>query len=174
METFPKDLFKMVEARIISSGEGKVTGQGWRAEDSCFQIRGTGYPGEVKVITLSSELLRKIKYIIYYSTVDQPYWKCICKSVVVDVNIKMHREYYFIQPIFLTFLYYCTVSYTSYIHLVLNLPLDGIIINHFYSGPAEYLAFFLISVIFLKCRNYIELFNRTKNSRARPAGTEQK
>ena len=49
MEAFSKDPLESVEARIISSGEGKVMGvmggaRGgcWRARDSCFWIRGTG------------------------------------------------------------------------------------------------------------------------------------
>ena len=30
-----------------------------------------------------------------------------------------------------------TVYYTSYMHLVLNLPLDGIFVDHFFSVPAR-------------------------------------
>ena len=45
-------------------------------------------------------------------------------------------------------------------HLVLNLPLDGIVIDHIYSVSAEdfFSEFSLISVIFLKRRNCTEFF----------------
>ena len=42
-------------------------------------------------------------------------------------------------------------------HLVLNFPLDGIVIDHFYSVPAECFRHFSSFKLFLRCRNYIEL-----------------
>ena len=36
----------------------------------------------------------------------------------------------------------------SCMHLVLNLPLDGIVTDHFYSVPTGFSAFFLISLTF--------------------------
>ena len=53
METFPKDPFEMVKARIVSGDERQARvpwgSEGelgwWRPQNSCFWMRGTGSPG---------------------------------------------------------------------------------------------------------------------------------
>ena len=48
-----------------------------------------------------------------------------------------------------------TVYYTSYMHLVFNFPLDGIVIDHFYSVPAGFLRNFPhFSDLFKMCKLY--------------------
>ena len=56
MESFPKDLFETVKARIVSGEERQVMGvlveaRGlgwWRPWNSCFWMRGTWWAWEVK------------------------------------------------------------------------------------------------------------------------------
>ena len=54
METFPKDSFKTLEARIKYSGEGKVKGVTGGTGDGelgiVFWIRGSGYLWDVKAL----------------------------------------------------------------------------------------------------------------------------
>ena len=62
---------------------------------------------------------------------------------MVHCNI-VHKDLYPPEPS-------STVHCTSHMHLVLNLPLDGIVIDHYYSVTAEFFpVFFVISVIFFK------------------------